>query len=64
MLKKGFLATNAIFVCIKHNKKILKTYFDILDELFSDISEFESGRKSIDEKLKGVICHSGFKRLN
>jgi len=64
MLKKGFLATNAIFVCVKHNKKILTTYFEILDELFYQISEFESGRKSIDEKLKGVICHSGFRRLN
>ena len=39
-------------------------YFDILDQLFYQISEFESGKKSIDEKLKGVICHSGFKRLN
>ena len=64
MLKKGFLATNAIFVSIKHNKKVLKMYFDILDQLFYQISEFESGKKSIDEKLKGVICHSGFKRLN
>lgn len=64
MLKKGFLATNAIFVSVKHNKKILKIYFEILDQLFFQISEFESGKKSVDEKLKGVICHSGFKRLN
>ena len=64
MLKKGFLASNAIFVSVKHNKKILKTYFDILDQLFYQISEFESGKRSIDEKLKGIICHAGFKRLN
>ena len=64
MLKKGYLATNAIFVSVKHNKKILNNYFEILDQLFYQISEFESGKKSVDEKLKGVICHSGFKRLN
>ena len=64
MLKKGYLATNAIFVSVKHNTKILKNYFEILDQLFYQISEFETGKKSVDEKLKGVICHSGFKRLN
>ena len=64
MLKKGYLATNAIFVSVKHNRKILKNYFEILDQLFYQISEFETGKKSVDEKLKGVICHSGFKRLN
>tara|TARA_B100001057_G_scaffold501098_1_gene620523 strand:- start:22995 stop:25028 length:2034 start_codon:yes stop_codon:yes gene_type:complete len=64
MLKKGYLATNAIFVSVKHNTKILKNYFEILDQLFYQISEFERGKKSVDEKLKGVICHSGFKRLN
>jgi len=63
MLGKGFLAGNSIYVSIVHMPDILSCYFDELDKLFADISEFESGRdfKSL---LKGPVCHSGFRRLN
>lgn len=64
MLKKGFLATNAIFVSVCHNDKILKSYFEILDQLFYKISQFENGQASVDKELKGVICQTGFRRLN
>ena len=46
-------------------KKILKNYFNILDKLFYEISEFEKKNQLIDEKIIGSVCHSGFKkRLN
>ena len=64
MLKKKYLATNAFFVSVKHDKKILKNYFNILDKLFYEISEFEKKNQLIDEKIIGSVCHSGFKRLN
>ena len=64
MLKKNFLATNAIFVSVKHDKKILNRYFDILDGIFKKISDFENKYKLIDEYLDGPVCHSKFERLN
>ena len=63
MLKKGYLAGNSIYVCLEHSKEIIDGYFDVLDPIFSLISECESGR-DIKKLLKGPICHSGFKRLN
>ena len=63
MLKKGYLASNSIFVCTKHKKEIIDKYFDKLDPIFRLISECESGR-NIDEMLEGPVCHTGFKRLN
>ena len=63
MLKKGFLATNAIYVCEEHNDKIIEKYFEQLEPIFSLISECESNN-NIDEFLEVPVCHTGFKRLN
>ena len=43
MLKKRILATTTIYVSVSHNKKILKKYFKILDNLFKIISNCEKG---------------------
>ena len=65
MLKKGFLASNALFICINHDKKVLENYYDNLNEIFHKIYKFEKGIGSIiDDSLDGDVCHSGFKRLN
>ena len=48
MLKKGFLASNAIYTCIDHTDKLIESYFDNLEEVFYKISEFEKGN-NIDE---------------
>ncbi len=63
MLKKGYLATNTIYVCIDHKDDIINEYFYNLENIFSLISECENG-KSIDSILDGPASHSGFKRLN
>ena len=65
MLKKNFLASNAFFVSTKHSDKILNRYYDILNDVFHNISKFEKNiGPTIDEKLDSEVCHSGFKRLN
>ena len=65
MLKKNFLATNALFVSVKHDEKVLNRYFDLLDDIFNDISKFEKNIGApIDEKLESEVCHGGFQRLN
>jgi glutamate-1-semialdehyde 2,1-aminomutase len=63
MLTKGYLAGNSIYVCTKHTPIVLDGYFQILNSIFKDISEFENG-KDVMAQLKGPICHGGFKRLN
>ncbi len=63
MLKKGFLATNAVYVSTAHDERTLKSYFSALDEVFKIISKCESG-EDIKSFLKVPICDSGFKRLN
>ena len=63
MLKKGFLASNAIYSCIKHSPDVIEQYITALNPIFKNISQCEDG-KDIDKLLDGPICHSGFKRLN
>jgi glutamate-1-semialdehyde 2,1-aminomutase len=63
MLKKGFLATNAIYTCISHTKKIIDKYFFELEPIFRIIKKCENGEK-ISKYLKHPVCHRHFKRLN
>ena len=64
MLNANILASNAIFVCTKHDKKILSLYYSKLDEVFRKIEKFESKSLNIDQYLKTDVCQVGFKRLN
>lgn len=63
MLKKGFLAANAVYVCTEHSQPVIDQYFVALDSVFAVIKECEQGR-SVDDLLQGPVCHAGFKRLN
>jgi glutamate-1-semialdehyde 2,1-aminomutase len=63
MLKRGFLATTAVYACTAHTPDIVDQYFDALDPVFGIIKECETGR-SVDDLLEGPVCHAGFKRLN
>jgi glutamate-1-semialdehyde 2,1-aminomutase len=63
MLKKGFLATNEVYVCTEHTPSVVEEYFAALDPLFALIRQCESGRP-VDELLEGPVCHERFKRLN
>ena len=64
MLKKNILASNTIFTCTKHNKKIIEIYLDHLDKIFKKIRKFEDSTLNINNELDSEICHGGFKRLN
>ena len=63
MLKKGYLAATAVYVCTAHTPEIIKTYLENLKSLFQTIKECEEGR-DIMTLLEGPIAHGGFKRLN
>lgn len=63
MLKKDFLSSTCIYVSIEHTNDILESYFEVLDPIFSLISECENGR-DVQSLLDGPVCHSSFRRLN
>lgn len=63
MLKKGYLASTAMNVCIAHTDEILDGYFEALDPIFAKIRDFEDG-EDVMKALDGPVCQSGFKRLN
>ena len=63
MLKAGYMATNAVYVCTEHTEAVVDEYFQHLDGIFETLQDCEGGRP-IDELLEGPICHSGFNRLN
>ena len=64
MLKKKMLCSNALFLSVKHDDKILNNYLDNLNEIFKKISKFENENLNIDNYLDGPVCQSGFQRLN
>ena len=64
MIDSNILASNAIFVCTKHDKKTLNLYYNKLDEIFRNIEKFENKSLDINQYLKTEVCQVGFKRLN
>lgn len=63
MLKRGFLASNIVYVSTAHTKEVLAAYTSALDEVFGIIKECEDGR-DVQTVLNGPVCHAEFKRLN
>ena len=63
MLKKGFLINNSVYLCISHNKKILKNFFKNLDTIFKNIRKAQKEKKTYN-LLNGKVSSNGFKRLN
>jgi len=63
MLKKGYLATNNVYVCTEHTNELVNGYFSELDSIFEIIKECEEGL-DVNTLLEGPVCYSGFKRLN
>ncbi len=63
MLKKGFLAGNAVYSSVAHSPEVVLSYLTALGEVFSLIAKCENGT-SVDELLEGPVCHAGFARLN
>ena len=64
MLKKGFLASNGVYMSISHNENILKKYEEALDQIFYKISECEKNIININDILKFPVSHIPFERLN
>ena len=63
MLKRGFLASNSVYVCTQHLPEIVDRYFANLEEIFCLIQKCEEGLDPV-SLLDGPVAHSNFKRLN
>ncbi len=62
MLKRGYLATDHIFVSYAHKEEHVKQYLESVDQVFGIISKAIKQNK-VKELLEGPVVHSGFKRL-
>jgi glutamate-1-semialdehyde 2,1-aminomutase len=62
MLERGFLGNTAIYPTAAHNEEIIEKYGEAIDEVFKIQAE-AIRTDSIENLLKGPVCHSGFKRL-
>ena len=62
--KKGYLASNIVYISIAHKSKLIDQYLQELDTIFKIISNIENNETSIDEYLETPEAHSGFARLN
>ena len=63
MLKRGYLASNSVYVSTAHTKEIVDGYFGALDEVFHTL-KLADDRENIADLLDGQACHKGFNRLN
>ena len=62
MLKKGYLASNIMYVTIYHNEVVVNKYLKKLEPIFKKIESFERN-KDVKKKLNGPACETGFGRL-
>jgi len=63
MLKKGYLASNSVYVCIEHTDEIINAYLNNLEPIFEIIGKCIE-ENNVSSILEGPVCHSGFSRLN
>ena len=63
MLKKGFLASNTIYVSTAHKEKYLSNYFDILNDIFKKVRKCEEG-EFLSNYLETPLSKKDFGRLN
>ena len=63
-LKKGYLASNLLFVSTEHLNIDLQEYFDILESIFKIISMREKGELTQKLVNDNELCGDTFKRLN
>jgi glutamate-1-semialdehyde aminotransferase len=63
MLKKGFLASNVVYISKAHTKAIVDKFLEASDEVLGRIAKAIKEGK-IESQLEGPICHGGFKRLS
>lgn len=63
MLKRGYLASAALYACSCHDDSTLNGYINNLSEVFCQIRDARVKGVDVRGLIQGPICHSGFGRL-
>ena len=64
MLKRGYLASNSFYTSTAHSPEIIKKYLGEIGEVFMEIAKLMDSGVSVESRLPGGVCQSGFGRLN
>lgn len=62
MLKRGFIAGNALYSSLAHTEEVLNRYAENLDHVFADIAKSDS-TSGLERRLDSGPAQSGFQRL-
>jgi glutamate-1-semialdehyde aminotransferase len=62
MLKRGYLASNSVYVSYAHEEPLVEKYFEDIEDVF-DVIRKAIDRGEVLKLLNGPIAHEGFKRL-
>jgi len=62
MLRRGFLATTAMYVTLAHTEEIVERYTEAIDAVFEEIAE-ALGKNEVAARLQGPVAHDTFSRL-
>ncbi len=63
MMKRGFLASNIIYVTRAHTPRVVNSYVNALGDVLMEIAGAVK-QGTARQLLEGPVCHSGFARLN
>ena len=63
MLKKGYLASNMLYVSIYHDKEVIDKYIKNLDYVFKKIKSVLNNKAKILKKVSKIQTKKSFKRL-
>jgi glutamate-1-semialdehyde 2,1-aminomutase len=63
MLKRGFLASNAVYTSIAHTGSLVDEYLNNINEVFEELS-FYLEKDQLLQQITGDLCDTTFKRLN
>ncbi len=64
MLKRGFLASNVIYLSIAHTSSYVDKYLSAVRDVFMFIQNEINNGTDLTSLLENSVCHSGFQRLN
>ncbi|RED18293.1 aminotransferase class III-fold pyridoxal phosphate-dependent enzyme [Pontivivens insulae] len=64
MLEDGILGSSSFFASMAHTDAHVERYGQSIDRIFQTISQDLAEGRPVENRLRGPLCHTGFKRLN
>ena len=62
MLKRGFLASNVIYLSLAHTEEVIDNYALAVKNIINQFQK-QINDGCVSKLLDGPVCHSGFQRL-